>query len=104
MFIFFLNFLFFATKERIPLKLTMEYIDVEELNENKTLDEDFLMQRVPTVIGNELENENNFISMNNDEKKKKLSKTEINEAKLIIDTVKYENEQEKKGERKKRKK
>ena len=42
--------------------------------------------------------------MDSDEKKKKISKTEINEAKLIIDTVKYENEKEKKGERKKRKK
>ena len=57
---------FFATKERIPVKLTMECIDAEELNENKTMDEDFLIQRVPTVIGNELENKNNVIGMDSD--------------------------------------
>ena len=44
----------------------MECIDANELNENKTMDEDFLIQRVPTVIGNELENKNNVIGMDSD--------------------------------------
>ena len=61
---------FFATKERIPVKLTMECIDAEELNENKTMDEDFLITRASTIHGNELDNENNIIGMESDEKKK----------------------------------
>ena len=83
---------FFATKERIPVKLTMECIDAEELNENKTMDEDFLITRASTIHGNELDNENNIIGMESDEKKKELSNNEIAEANKIIEKIKYENE------------
>ena len=82
---------FFATKERIPVKLTMECIDADELNENKAMDEEFLIHRAPTVHGNELENESNVIGMESDEKKKEMSKTEIDEVNMIIEKIKYEN-------------
>ena len=48
----------------------MECIDSEELNENKTMDEEFLLQRASTIHGNELDNENNIIGMESDEKTK----------------------------------
>ena len=83
---------FFATKERIPVKLTMECIDADELNENKKMDEEFLMLRASTLHGNELENENNIIGMESDEKKKEMSKTEIDEMNKILEKIKYENE------------
>ena len=70
----------------------MECIDADELNENKAMDEEFLIQRASTMHGNELENENNIIGMESDEKKKELSKTEMEEADKIIGLVKYENE------------
>ena len=83
---------FFATKERIPIKLTMECIDAEELSENKKMDDDFLMIRTPTLYGTELENETNIIGMESDEKKKELSKNEIAEINKILAKIKYENE------------
>ena len=81
---------FFATKERIPVKLTMECIDIEELNENKKMDEEFLILRASTV--NELDNENNIIGMESDEKKKEMSQTEMAEVNMILEKIKYENE------------
>ena len=95
---------FFATKERIPVKLTMECIDADELNENKTMDEEFLISRASTLHGNELDNENNVIGMESDEKKKEMSKTEIDEMNMILEKIKSENEHPdeeiKKGEEK----
>ena len=83
---------FFATKERTPVKLTMECIDIDELNENKKIDEEFLVERTSTLLGNELDNENNIIGMESEEKKKEMSKTEIAEAKRIIEKIRYGNE------------
>ena len=74
------------------MKLTMECIDVDELNENKTMDKEFLIQRASTLHGNELDNENNIIGMESDEKKKELSKNEIAEVNKILEKIKYENE------------
>ena len=82
---------FFATKERIPIKLTMECIDAEELSENKKMDDEFLV-RAPTLYGSELDNETNVIGMESDEKKKELSKKEIAEINKILEKIKYENE------------
>ena len=84
--------LFFATKERIPVKLTMECIDADELNENKKMDEEFLVKRALTVQSNDLDNESNVIGMDSDEKKKEMSKNEIAEMNKILEKVKYENE------------
>ena len=70
----------------------MECIDAEELNENKKMDEDFLKLRASTIHGNELENENNIIGMESDEKKKKMSKNELDEVNMIIEKIKYGNE------------
>jgi len=83
---------FFATKERIPVKLTMECIDADELNENKKMDEEFLVKRALTVQSNDLDNESNVIGMDSDEKKKEMSKKEIAEMNKILEKVKYENE------------
>ena len=83
---------FFATKERIPVKLTMECIDIDELNENKQMDEEFLIERSSTLHGNEIDNENNIIGMESEEKKKEMSKTEIAEVKMILEKIKYHNE------------
>ena len=83
---------FFVTKERIPVKLTMECIDSEELNENKTMDEEFLLQRASTIHGNELDNENNIIGMESDEKTKELSNFKIAEINKLLAKIKYENE------------
>ena len=83
---------FFATKERIPVKLTMECIDADELNENKKMDEEFLVKRALTVQANDLDNESNVIGMDSDEKKKEMSKNEIAEMNKILEKVKYENE------------
>lgn len=83
---------FFATKERIPVKLTMECIDADELNENKKMDEEFLVKRALTVQSNDLDNESNVIGMDSDEKKKEMSKNEIAEMNKILEKVKYENE------------
>ena len=80
---------FFATKERIPVKLTMECLDIDELNENKEMDVEVL--RTQTTHGNELDNENNIIGMESDEKKKEMSKNEIAEMLKIIENVKYQN-------------
>jgi phosphatidylinositol 4-kinase len=55
------------------------------------MDEEFLIHRAPTVHGNELENESNVIGMESDEKKKEMSKTEIDEVNMIIEKIKYEN-------------
>ena len=55
----------------------MECIDAEELNENKTMDEEFLIQRAPTIVGNELENESNVMGMYSDEKRKNCPKLKL---------------------------
>ena len=95
---------FFATKERIPVKLTMECIDAEELNENKIMDEEFNISRASTIHGSDLDNENNVIGMDSDEKKKEMSQNEMEEVNMIIEKIKYENEHPneeiKKGEEK----
>ena len=83
---------FFVTKERIPVKLTMECIDPEELNEKKTMDEEFLMQRSSIIHGNDLDNENNIIGMESEEKTKELSNIKIAEINKLLAKIKYENE------------
>ena len=64
---------FFATKERIRIKLTMECIDADELNDNKIMDKDFLEKKVD--ITNETEFDSNIkmnmIGMDSEEKKRK---------------------------------
>ena len=84
---------FFATKERIPLKLTMECIDANELNENKIVDKEFLEKSSVTISETEFEsNNNNLMGMDSDEKNKEIAKK--NEAKIneIIQKIKYEDE------------
>ena len=93
---------FFATKERIPLKLTMECIDANELNENKIVDKEFFEKSVETISETELESNNNMMGMDSDEKNKEFSKK--NEAKIneIMEKIKYDemhpNEQIKNNE------
>ena len=41
---------FFATKERIHVKLTMECIDAVDLLENKTMDKEFIISRASTKV------------------------------------------------------
>lgn len=65
---------FFATKERIPLKLTMECIDSDELNENIVMNKDFLSNNVESTNDNEFESNNNMMGMDSDERKKEYSK------------------------------
>ena len=84
------NSFFFATKERIPVKLTMECIDADELQENKTLDKDFLEKKAEPINENELDNENNIIGMDSDEKNKELPKNNAVEINKIIEDIKYE--------------
>ena len=67
----------------------MECLDIDELNENKEMDVEVL--RTQTTHGNELDNENNIIGMESDEKKKEMSKNEIAEMLKIIENVKYQN-------------
>jgi phosphatidylinositol 4-kinase len=77
---------FFATKERIPVKLTMECIDADELNDNIT-DKGFLEKRVETIKESELESKNNIMGMDSDEKKEenyKKNTPEINKIKEIV--------------------
>ena len=83
---------FFVTKERVPVKLTMECIDPEELNEKKTMDEEFLIPRTSTIHGNDLDNENNIIGMESEEKTKELSNIKIAEINKLLAKIKYENE------------
>ena len=93
---------FFATKERIPLKLTMECIDANELNENKIVDKEFFEKSVETISETELGSNNNMMGMDSDEKNKEFSKK--NEAKIneIMEKIKYDemhpNEQIKNNE------
>ena len=83
---------FFATKERIPLKLTMECIDANELNENKIVDKEFLEKSVVSISETELDCNNNLMGMDSDEKNKEIAKK--NEAKIneIIQKIKYDEE------------
>ena len=60
---------FFATKERIPLKLTMECIDSDELKDNK-IDKNFLEKRSETINDTEFDSNNNMMGMASDEKRK----------------------------------
>ena len=84
------NSFFFATKERIPVKLTMECIDADELQENKTVDKDFFKKKAEPINENELDNENNIIGMDSDEKNKEISKNHAVEINKMIENVKYE--------------
>ena len=84
------NSFFFATKERIPVKLTMECIDADELQENKTVDKDFFEKKAEPINENELDNENNIIGMDSDEKNKEISKNHAVEINKMIENVKYE--------------
>jgi phosphatidylinositol 4-kinase len=82
---------FFATKERIPLKLTMECIDSDELNENIIMDKDFLSNRVESTNDTEFESNNNMIGMDSDERKKEYSKKNKIEINKIVEQIKYYN-------------
>ena len=82
---------FFATKERIPLKLTMECIDSDELNENIIMDKDFLSNRVESTNDTEFESNNNMIGMDSDERKKEYSKKNKIEINKIVEEIKYYN-------------
>ena len=64
------------------------------------MDEDFLITRASTIHGNELDNENNIIGMESEEKKKEMSKTEIDEMNKIFNNFKSSliKENEKKNE------
>ena len=70
----------------------MECIDPEELNEKKTMDEEFLIQRSSIIHGNDLDNENNIIGMESEEKTKELSNIKIAEINKLLAKIKYENE------------
>ena len=84
---------FFATKERIPVKLTMECIDADELNDNKIMDKDFFEKKVDSTIETEFDSniKMNMIGMDSDEKKKEMPKTNQVEANKLLAQVKYEN-------------
>ena len=80
---------FFATKERIPLKLTMECIDSDELNENIIMDKELLSNNVETINDSEFESNNNMMGMDSDEKRKEVKESpEINK---ILEMVKIDN-------------
>ena len=85
---------FFGTKERIRIKLTMECIDADELNDNKIMDKDFLEKKVD--ITNETEFDSNInmnmIGMDSDEKKKEIPKTTQVEVNKLLAKIKYEEE------------
>ena len=83
---------FFATKERIPLKLTMECIDSDELNENIVMNKDFLSNNVESTNDNEFESNNNMMGMDSDERKKEYSKKNTIEINKILETIKYYND------------
>ena len=83
---------FFATKERIPVKLTMECIDADELNENKLIDKEFLEKRVDTLNESDFESNINMMGMDSDEKKKEIPKMDMAKINKMLDNVKYENE------------
>ena len=82
---------FFATKERIPVKLTMECIDADELNDSEIKDKGFLEKRVETIKETELESNNNIMGMGSDEKKDEFSKKNSIEINKIIEKVRYQN-------------
>ena len=83
---------FFATKERIPVKLTMECIDADELNNTKIMDKDFLEKKVDITNETEFDSNVNIIGMDSDEKRKEDPKK--NEAMInkILANVKYDIE------------
>ena len=82
---------FFATKERIPVKLTMECIDADELKENKIIDSSFWEKKVEIINETEFEN-NNIMGMDSDEKKNEIPKQKEAEIKKIKEKVLYDNE------------
>ena len=82
---------FYVTKERIPIKLTMECVNAEELNEKKIIDQK-LIKSVLTLNENELDIENNVLGMESDEKKKELSKDINAQITKLLEKIKYENE------------
>ena len=81
---------FFATKERIPVKLTMECIDADELNDSEIKDKGFLEKRVETIRETDLEN-NNIMGMDSDEKKEENYNKNSIEINKIIEKVRYQN-------------
>ena len=83
---------FFATKERIPIKLTMECIDADELNDNNNImDKEFLEKSVDTITETDIDTNNHMMGMNSDEKKQENAIT--NKAKIdkIVEVVLREN-------------
>ena len=82
---------FFATKERIPLKLTMECIDSDELKDNK-IDKSFLEKRSETINETEFDSNNNMMGMDSDEKRKEITNKNNAEINKIIEQVLYENQ------------
>ena len=68
----------------------MECIDADELQENKTVDKDFFEKKAEPINENELDNENNIIGMDSDEKNKEISKNHAVEINKMIENVKYE--------------
>ena len=82
---------FFATKERIPVKLTMECIDADELNDNIIMDKGFLEKRVDTINETEFDSNINRMGMDSDEKKEIPNKN-IPEINKILEKVKYYND------------
>ena len=82
---------FFATKERIPVKLTMECIDADELNDNIIMDKGFLEKRVDTINETEFDSNINMMGMDSDEKKEIPNKN-IPEINKILEKVKYYND------------
>ena len=89
------NSFFFATKERIPVKLTMECIDADELKENKIMDKKFLEKQEETINENELENDNNIMGMYSDEKE--IPNKNNAEIKEIMEKVIYDNKHPNEG-------
>lgn len=85
----------FATKERIPVKLTMECIDADELNENIEIPEKFFIQKSNTLINDAanqiLNEENNIVDMNK-ETKNEMTMEDKAKVQKILENIKYENE------------
>jgi len=82
---------FFATKERIPIKLTMECIDSDELNETIIMDNDLLSNNVESTNETEFESNNNMMGMDSDEKRKESFKKNTPEINKIKEMIIYYN-------------
>jgi len=82
---------FFATKERIPIKLTMECIDSDELNETIIMDNVLLANNVESTNETEFESHNNMMGMDSDEKRKEFFKKNTTEINKIEEMIIYLN-------------